>query len=464
MNCHRRNRRGVASKLIGLGAGASIFLSAAAVIIGMPATVFAQDGPGTAQRIKSSAKRQQYKDLRKQIPEHDPAAEVDLGDGLKFVILKEGHGNTLDPGEVAVVDFTGWLTDGKVFNTSRGPRPSRLFTTVPGRLIEGWNRGLLGMKVGELRKIMVPAALGYGEKGYRKVPANADTIFEVELIAAIATPEFDPEKATTTDSGLQWINTVEGEGVAFADNGFAQCHLTWWDEKGVCVATTHDRTEPVLIKSNAPGEWSNYVQGMKEGGERAIEVEVPVRKRRPDSTDGSAPEMLKEKRLLLIEAMDVIAPINPTPHNTIDEVVLDNGLIIIDLYKGDGEELPKYAFPKITFSGWLADGTLFDSTKIPGANETRLVTPDFEIAAWTEGVKGMRVGDRRKIIATPDLAYGKNGLASKGVPGDVTLTFEIEVVGYDMPLFIPVGDGNSLFDNEPDDGLLFGEIEDTGKK
>jgi peptidylprolyl isomerase len=104
--------------------------------------------------------------------------------GLKYVDLKVGTGKTAEPGDTVEVQYTGWLKNGKKFDSSydHGGEPFS-FTIGKGQVIKGWDEGVAGMKEGGKRKLMIPPDLGYGARGSGKViPPNADLIFEVELL------------------------------------------------------------------------------------------------------------------------------------------------------------------------------------------------------------------------------------------------------------------------------------------
>jgi FKBP-type peptidyl-prolyl cis-trans isomerase len=108
---------------------------------------------------------------------------VATASGLQYIDVKEGEGDAATAGQIAVVHYTGWLVNGTKFDSSvdRG-QPFR-FPLGAGRVIKGWDEGVAGMKVGGVRKLIVPPELGYGSRGAGGViPPNATLIFEVELL------------------------------------------------------------------------------------------------------------------------------------------------------------------------------------------------------------------------------------------------------------------------------------------
>ena len=106
-----------------------------------------------------------------------------MGESLKIEILKEGTGLGAKNGDTVVVHYTGTLIDGKKFDSSLDRGEPYSFPLGAGEVIAGWDQGLLGMKVGEKRKLFIPSDLAYGERGAGGIiPPNAPLIFEVELL------------------------------------------------------------------------------------------------------------------------------------------------------------------------------------------------------------------------------------------------------------------------------------------
>jgi FKBP-type peptidyl-prolyl cis-trans isomerase len=109
---------------------------------------------------------------------------ITTASGLKIQDLVVGTGQEAKSGDNVSVHYTGWLEDGTKFDSSLDRGTPFEFTLGAGRVIKGWDEGIVGMKVGGKRKLTIPAALGYGAQGYPPViPANATLIFEVELLA-----------------------------------------------------------------------------------------------------------------------------------------------------------------------------------------------------------------------------------------------------------------------------------------
>lgn len=102
---------------------------------------------------------------------------------LKIEELKQGQGEEVKAGDTVEVHYVGTLTNGQKFDSSRDRDQTFSFTVGAGRVIQGWEQGLVGMKEGGVRKLTIPPSLGYGNQTVGPIPANSTLIFEIELIS-----------------------------------------------------------------------------------------------------------------------------------------------------------------------------------------------------------------------------------------------------------------------------------------
>ena len=103
--------------------------------------------------------------------------------GLQYLDITLGNGVAAKAGQPVTVHYTGWLTDGSKFDSSKDRNDPFQFNLGASEVIRGWDEGVQGMQVGGVRKLTIPATLGYGARGAgRDIPPNATLVFEVELL------------------------------------------------------------------------------------------------------------------------------------------------------------------------------------------------------------------------------------------------------------------------------------------
>ncbi len=103
-------------------------------------------------------------------------------EALKIEDLVVGKGETAVSGKTITVNYVGTLTNGTKFDSSYDREAPFSFTLGEGRVIQGWERGVEGMKVGGKRKLVIPPGLGYGNQPMGRIPANSTLVFEIELL------------------------------------------------------------------------------------------------------------------------------------------------------------------------------------------------------------------------------------------------------------------------------------------
>ncbi len=368
------------------------------------------------------------------IPAHDPAQEVNLGDGLIIADMKPGRGAEVTANSFVVINYTAWVSgENSLVDTNRNRMPWG--TPVPAdNLLPGFAKAVIGMKVGGQRKMIIPPSMAYGEKGTKRVPPNSTLIWVVDVLDVVNPPAFDAAKATKTDSGALWQDVMAGGGDAFAEGSYAEAYLSLWDGSGKCIGSTRQAGRPQPVSSSDGRYWTEFLIGMKSGGQRVIELDNP---------QASADEKTKDRWRVLIEIRNVQAPIVMPVTDPSKEVTLDSGVKYADLVEGK-EEMKKNHIPVVHYNGWLPDGTLVDSTHRPG-RDVVFVSDEMMPRGFVEGIKGMKIGGKRKLVVPAALAYGDKGAPGLGVPAGSPVIWEVELVRQEEPLFLPVEEGEGTF-------------------
>ncbi len=179
---------------------------------------------------------------------------ITLESGLKMIIVKPADKNAIKPegGDNVTVHYTGYLEDGKIFDSSVRRNEPISFAVGTGRVIKGWDEGLLLMATGEKARLIIPYTLAYGENGRPPViPARANLIFDVELInvqKAVKPVPFDTKgkDTVTTPSGLKYILVTKApKNAVIPEKGkTVSVHYTGYFEDGKIFDSSVQRGQP----------------------------------------------------------------------------------------------------------------------------------------------------------------------------------------------------------------------------
>jgi peptidylprolyl isomerase len=356
---------------------------------------------------------------------------VTTDSGLQFLEETAGSGAAPQPGNLITMDYTASLVDGTVLvDTYSEGEP---VTTVWGKdwLLPGWEEGMGLMKAGGKARMVLPPELAFGAEGYGSfIPANAQVIIEVELLKVEEAPqpgEVNADQLTTSDTGLQYYDLVVGTGEEAVKSATVATHYTIWvkTETGFDYVDTSLRDDPLEFVVGRgdmvfPG-WEEGVTGMKVGGKRYLVI--PPDLGMGDQDNGIVPA--NSTLVMEIELTSVVPPQVATVVDEADYTVTESGLKYYDLVEGTGDPAAAGQTLVVNYTGWLEDGTQFDSS-VGGSPYTFSLGAGSVIAGWDEGLVGMKVGGKRQLVIPAALGYGDSG--SGIIPGGATLIFEVELV------------------------------------
>ena len=198
--------------------------------------------------------------------------------GLKYIVVKQGKGELAKKNETAKVHYTGYLADGKIFDSSVKKGKPLEFPIGTGNIIKGLDEGVMLMKKGGKCRLIIPAHLGFGDKAMGSIAANSTLIFDIELIDILAEKKVIPfdvkgKKVHKTESGLEYVIVKEGTGMQAAAGLNVEVHYTGYLENGDIFDSSVKRGKPIdfpLGTGRVIKGWDEGIAMMKVGGKRRL--------------------------------------------------------------------------------------------------------------------------------------------------------------------------------------------------
>jgi peptidylprolyl isomerase len=269
---------------------------------------------------------------------------------------------------------------------------------------------------------VLPLVLGLATPGLgQSPPTTAPTATQpTSKPAPPSMPDLSTFEFRTTDSGLKVCDLAPGEGDDVTSNAFIEFRFKSWLENGTWWRGTPEGGPGARLPVTGTRfvGWSEGVAGMKPGGRRLLVIPPNLA-----FGEGGAPGVPGNSTIVMdVEVVRILVQITPTDPSDLTQTA--SGLRYADLKVGDGESPEPDSQVTVHFSGWLEDGTLFDSSVARGRPNT--VPLEEVIDGWQEGLLTMKVGGKRKLIVPPSLAFGERG--AMRVPPNATLIYEVELL------------------------------------
>ncbi len=249
------------------------------------------------------------------------------------------------------------------------------------------------------------------------------------IIAACGPAEGDG--FTTTESGLQYKVTEEGDGRKPETGEVVSVHYTGYLEDGTEFDSSVDTGQPFSFAVGRglviPG-WDEGIALLNLGDKATLIIPSELAYGPQGAGNGIIPP---DATLTFdVELVDIRpgSPESPMEVSEDDYTTTDSGLQYFDFEEGDGPTAEAGQQVSVHYTGWLLDGTKFDSSLDRGSPFTFQLGSGGVIAGWDEGVAGMKVGGSRQLLIPSDLAYGDTGAGGGQIPPGATLLFEVELL------------------------------------
>ena len=374
---------------------------------------------------------------------------------FKSETVKEGSGEPIRAGQLIKVHYKGYLAvDSAIVNKSATDSTVEVpyfansyysespleFTIGVGQVIEGWDKGLVGMKIGEIRKLSVPSAMAYGDNSLEGIPPNSDLMFYVELVHAEQPLEADKfpadvEKLKWRDMGrgLKVYDEKTGTGKLNAAGNSIKVHYTGWLLSGRKFGSSKDLGKPleaVMGAGKMIKGWEAGLDGMREGGVRWLRVSPAM------GYGAMAFSMIPPNSTLVFRVEMISSDVDPELAKNMDffpDTTLlkyengPEGLRYAIVKQGEGEPARSGHRAVVHYTGWMVNGYKFDSSRDRGQPFAFELGAGNVIRGWELGVQGMLPGEKRILVVPPGLGYGSRGAGP--IPGGATLIFAVEYLG-----------------------------------
>jgi len=365
-------------------------------------------------------------------------AGISAAQNVDIKTVKQGTGEPVQKRQLVKVHYTGWLMDSTKFDSSRERGEPLEFVLGADQVIKGWDIGIEGMKPGEIRRLKIPAVLAYGSNAVGPIPSNSDLLFEVELLSAQKALEPDTLlspaslKWKSLRPGIEIFDEKEGTGKELHTGMELTFHYTGWLLNGHKFGSSKDLGKIAKATLGA----GKLVKGLEVGLESLKQGGVRWLRLSPSMAYGAAAmsNVPANSTLIFRIQADLVevdnefaASMDFFPNaSSIKWIDGQEGLKYFVEKTGSGKPVKNGEAINVHYTGWLSDGTKFDSSRERGEPISLELGAGRVIRGWDLGLAGMKRGEKRLLLIPPNLGYGSRG--GGPIPPDATLIFAVEMM------------------------------------
>ena len=378
------------------------------------------------------------------IPDDGPTVRT-TPSGLEYSVLKSTEGEVRPkPGDLVSFHYTGWLEDGRLFDTSRGG--SVPFEMVLGvGMIKAWTESMTQMTPGSQLKLDVPPELAFGAAGAElmEIPPDARVIYEIELFSigdGIDLPVFSLPDSTvqkTTASGLKYEVLRAGQGRPLKPGERFEVEYTLFNQRGELIDTSHLLWKQPMVgrlgeEIDGPAFLGEAVAMLQRDGNTRFEVPAKL-----GFAEGPLHPLVPANTKTFWELELVRVAPAAVPRDVPEFAILDpltakrtaSGLRYEIVEPGAGKTPGPEDTVTVHYAGWLSTGRLFDDSMTAGL--PRKIPLIQTIPGWREGLQLMSPGAIYRFAVPAKLAYGLSGVQALGIGPNRLLHYYVELIEVD---------------------------------
>lgn len=393
--------------------------------------ISAQDKQKTVEKSKGDKPKTETKIESKKVK--NPKM-IKTASGLEYTITEKGNGRKASKGDKISVHYTGKLTNDTVFDTSVKRGVPFEFRVGEGNVIKGWDEAFLLLNEGDKATLKISPELGYGDQAQGPIPANSTLIFDVEFLKIVqeAVKPFviNAKDTITTPSGLKYGIVKQNKTGESTIGKKVTVNYTGFLKDGKMFDSSLDRNQPLVVDIGKgklfPG--LDEAIALMHNGEKGRFI-IPSKLAFGERGGGPVPP--NADIIMDLEVIDVKDIPVPVKYDTtgIAPKTTASGLKYFEIKLSGNPEMPKAGQTvKVHYSGYLADGKMFDSSVERGQPIEFPLGQAQVIPGWEEGIALMHMGDKFRLVIPYQLAYGEQGRAPV-IPPSAQLTFDVELVG-----------------------------------